>query len=80
MFMCIVSVLKYNIHSAQSQATLVRVFVFAKQYSIVLALVQALSYHPDQAKSQTPSDASLQIDPSLPHATFSNRSNRQGRG
>jgi hypothetical protein len=49
----------------------VRVFVFAKQYSIVLALVQALSFHPDQAKSQTPSGYGAQ---KLPERTAASRS------
>jgi hypothetical protein len=35
------------------QATLLRVYVFAKQYSIVLALVQVLCSHTDQVISHT---------------------------
>jgi hypothetical protein len=53
MFVCIVYVSIHNIHLAQSQATLLRVYVFAKQYSIVLALVQVLCSHTDQVISHT---------------------------
>jgi hypothetical protein len=60
MYVCTVHVLKYNIHLAQSQATLVRAFFFAKQYSKVMALVQVMCSHNDQAISQIPTECNVQ--------------------